>query len=474
MINFIGFVPDLDPKTRGAIIDCNNLCPSEKGFKNIEKLRNLGLPDLEADCKGSATIIKLDTSTRFFAGTTDKLFELSGGAWNNRSRVGGYTPSSENEWRFAQFGDATIATNQVDILQVSTNGDFADIADAPRAKYLEVASGFVMAFHTNSDSDGWWCSGLYDHTTWIPSQATQAANGRFLDSPGEVIGAKKLGQDIVAYKNKSMFIGRYVGVPIIWSWQQIPGDVGAVSNEAIIDIDGAHLFMGDEDFYYYDGTRPISIGAPVRKWYVNHSNAEYRYKAKGFYDRFNGLGFWYFPSENSENNDTCLIYHIKNKTWGKADRSIDQIVEYHTPGITYDELGDLATTYEDLPDIGYDSQYWFSHEKTQAVFQGATVYALDGSPGEMSITTGDFGDDFRFTTVTQIRPHFLLSPSSGSLQAYYKHHEGDLISLGKSATLTDNKFDILWSSRYHRFEFSFNGACEIQGINILSKTDGTN
>ena len=64
--------------------------------------------------------------------------------------------------------------------------------------------------------DGWHCSGIRDQTNWTASAASQSAYGRLLDSPGDIRAGAALGSDIVAYKSTSMYLGRYVGPPLIW------------------------------------------------------------------------------------------------------------------------------------------------------------------------------------------------------------------------------------------------------------------
>jgi len=87
------------------------------------------------------------------------------------------------------------------------------------------ASGFVLVGDVSDltgsfgdQPDGWWCSGLFNQAVWTPSVATQCANGRLVTAPGRITAMRELGDDVVAYKARSMFLGRYVGPPIVWSW----------------------------------------------------------------------------------------------------------------------------------------------------------------------------------------------------------------------------------------------------------------
>lgn len=481
MIPALGFMPDADPTTPGVFVDCANIVPTIKGFAAGPSLSDPGYDTLPGECRGSGLIIRLDNTKRLFAATPTAIYENITSAWVDRSRAGGYDPGGENRWRFAQFGNVTLATNQLDPIQESVAGVFADIPTAPQARIIETVAGFVMAFATvdplNGDEpDRWWSSGLYDHTAWTPSQATQAANGRLIDSPGEIRAAKKLGNDIVAYKEKSMYLGRYVGPPVIWTWQQIPGECGAISQESVVSIDTAHVFIGNDDFWLFDGSRPTPIGAPIRYWFFGHSSPQYRYRTIGYYDRFNALVYWYFVSKQSASGalDECLIYNTKTQKWGRATRSILATVEYVSSGLTYDTMGDKYPTFEDITGIAYDSPLWFSQGSGSAVVvPGGKLMLLDGEPGASSITLNDAGSDDMSSTITKVRPRFLKTPVSGALQAFYKDVAGDPLVAGESANLEAGKFDLLWSACWHRVQMNFMGEMEMNAFDITLVPDGS-
>ncbi|KGF22154.1 hypothetical protein HMPREF2130_12125, partial [Oligella urethralis DNF00040] len=130
MMTLKGFAPDLPPMTEGVITDCENIVPTEKGYKAAEKL----VPAIEnnkvSDEKviGAALVTRLDNVSRFIVGAGGKLIELQGDSWVDQTRDSGdYSSGAENRWRFVQFGNDTLAANQLDVIQYSRNGKFEDI-----------------------------------------------------------------------------------------------------------------------------------------------------------------------------------------------------------------------------------------------------------------------------------------------------------------------------------------------------------
>ncbi|USE79482.1 hypothetical protein NDR89_23105 [Cupriavidus gilardii] len=481
MLNkLIGFAPDLDTTTPGVLVDCAMMVPGTKGMRAAPSPVNAGLPALSAPAVGAALVTRLDNAKRFFVGTSTKLYERVGVTWDDVSRASPYTAIVDGHWRFAQFGNASLATNGADPIQASISGDFADISGAPRAMIIETTQGFVFAFNTIDGTygqrpDAWWCSGIYDHTIWTPAIATQCATGRLLDSPGEIRAARALGADMVAYKERSMYIGRYQGPPVVWGWELVPGEIGATNQECVVSIGTAHVFIGWDNFYIFDGTRPQAIGDSVKTWFFRDLNASYRYRILGQHDPVNGLVYWYYPSNASSDGsiDSCIVYNYRRNQWGRANRSIQVAIEYSSTQITYDGLGNLYSTYDNLPQIPYDSPFWLASSPVPAVIDSTnTVVQMTGGGADSSMTTGDFGDDWQYTTLRNVRIRCAQDPATGACQTYQHSTLGSPLLLGVSSILDDGKFDVLCSDRYHRVRMDFTGDVEVIGYDPDLVPDG--
>ncbi|SOY79930.1 conserved hypothetical protein [Cupriavidus taiwanensis] len=482
MLNkLIGFAPDLDPTTPGILLDCSMMVPGTKGMRAAAGPVNAGLPALAAPAVGAALLTRLDNAKRFFVGTSTKLYERNGAVWTDVSRAAPYTAITDGHWRFAQFGNASLATNGADPIQSSISGAFADISGAPRALIIETVQGFVFAFNTTdatfgSRPDAWWCSGIYDHTVWTPSIAAQCATGRLLDSPGEIRAARNLGADMIAYKERSMYVGRYQGPPVVWAWELIPGEIGATNQECVVSIGTAHVFIGWDNFYIFDGTRPQAIGDSVKTWFFRDLNATFRYRILGQHDPVNGLVYWYYPSNASTNGqiDSCIVYSYRRNQWGRANRNVQAAVEYASAQITYDTLGTLYNTYDNLPQIPYDSPFWLAASPVPAVIDSTnTVVQMTGAGVPSSLTTGDFGDDWQYSTLSGIRLRCSQDPQTGACNTFHHSTVGSALEAGLSSTLEDGKFDVLWSDRYHRAKVDFTGDVEVIGYDPILIKDGT-
>lgn len=482
MISLVGFAPDLPPETPGIFTDCQNILPSISGFIAGNAPLDTGLGALDGKALGFAVTRKLDNTVRVFSGSAAKLYETSGGAWVDKSKVGGYALGPNDRWRFAQFGNVTLAAAKSTTIQsISGGATFANLsASAPKADIVETLNNQVFAFNIDGMGFGdsperWACSAVGNETDWTPSVSTQCVSGQLLDTPGPITAGKKLGDIIVAYKDRSMYVGQYVGVPLVWDFRKLPGEIGTPCNEAVVTTGTAHFFIGNDDFYVFDGTRPQPLNAPLRNWFFANVDPVYMYKICGTYDRFNQRVFWWFASTSSAGVlDKCVVYNIKTNQWGRMDGQIEAAAEYVASGVSYGGLGTLYSTWDDLPTtISYNSPFWTTGGAVLAAFgTDHKVYQYSGTPTESRITTGHYGDNVQFSTVTRIRPRFIKSPTSSTLNYSYSNTDATNFTSKTTATYTGNWYNFIWSARWHRFEFVFNGPMTISGFDLFTATDG--
>lgn len=490
-VGFAGYAPDADPTTPGVITNCGAIVPTLRGYKGAPAPQTVsGLSALAAACRGAASLQKLDNTNRVFAGTTTKLYELSSGSWTDRTRASGgdYSLAADGRWRFAQFGDVSLAAGKADILQSSTTGAFANVAaGAPKAAIVETVGNFVFLFDVNDQGalydsadrpNGWWCSAINDQTDWTPAISTQSATGTLVGTPGKIRAGKRFGEQIVAFKDRSMFLGTYVGAPAIWSFNEVPGGVGALSQECVVNIGTPEnpklAFMGYEDFYVFDGSRPVPIGENRVKESVymslNRSRSE---QCLSLHDRTNALVYFFYPVADAANPDKCVVWNYRTNTWGRDDRTVQAVFEYIGAATTYADVGTDFSTYGGMPSVGYGSAFWTDSYPTPAIFNTSNLLqTLDGAASTGSITTGDVGDDAVVSTVTRVKARYLTSPTSASLVNYYRMNLGDALTTDATTSQSSSRFDFIRSARWHRLRFDFTGDVELPGFEIDLTRDG--
>lgn len=487
-----GFAPDLPPTDPGVLTAVVGKYPTLKGMKSAPSATDTGLPALSAIALGAAVLVKLDGTKRFFAGTTAALFEANGvSSWTDVTRAvgGAYNGTSDRRWRFAQFGDVSLAVQIGDKLQaISSGADFADVTAAPKALIVETVFQFVFLCGTNEASFGdspnrWWCSAIGDHTDWTPAASTQCTTDVLTSVGGPITAARRLGDALIIYKRSGMYRLDYVGSPVVWQATEISADVGAVSHESVVPIvtasgGAAHIFQGPDNFYYYDGSKPIPIGNPVKDWFFSQLSGDFAYLSAASRDQTDSVIRFFYPSTSTTTwggvLDKCIVANYRNNRWGVDDRSIEAIVEWESAGLTYAQLEALYATYADITPISYGSPFWYAGSPAPVIINSSHVaQSLTASAGETSFTTGDLGKDNVITLITRVRPRDVTKPTSSTLTNYYRDSLGDTATQDATTTLASNRYDVIRSARWHRFKKTDTGNGECLALDVEAQDDGS-
>lgn len=478
LIPFIGFGPDLPPSTAGVLRSVTNIIPTNSGMAGAPTAVPMTAA-LPAECMGAAACVDTLGSRRIYAGTAGDLFALDGSAWGSVGRAGGYG-ETDGLWSFGQFGNATVAANGSAPIQAAVlGGRFGDIAEAPIAKMLVTSANFVMALNTTdpvygAQGDRWWCSAINDHTSWTPDVASQATTGRIIGDGGDITAAARFGLGLAVFKSRSMFVAQYVGPPVVWQFDRIPGEVGCIGPRAVCDAAGLLVFVGEDDIMAFDGTRPQPVGVGVvRDWFQSTISVPWRYRTICQYEPGNGRVWIFFPSKDSPDGrlDTALVWHISTNRFGVASLYVEAALSYTGVGRVMD---DLDGTFDGLATVGWDSQLWLDYGRSLGVFSlNHRLSGMTGACGPSSMTTGDIGDDEDATIIRSIRLRYSVLPQTALATGYTKpvSHGGGAVA-SSSGAIGDGKFDCRQSGRWHAFRCDFTGDVALSGLSIDASPAG--
>jgi hypothetical protein len=487
MIKLLGYAPDLPSFTPGVITNCSSMVPSLKGMKGAPAPQNTTVTALSAAAKGAAVLRKLDNSTRLIAGTATTLQEAAGSSWVDRTRASGgaYALGTETRWRFAMLGDTVIAAAKTELLQSSASGAFANVAfNAPKGGSVEVVNGFTIMVDVNDTSSifdgtdrphGWWAARTLSN--WTPSIPNEAYTGSLTSTPGKNRAVKRFGKTAVIFKDRSMYTLTYVG-QTGWEADLIPGEAGAVSQEVVVDIGTPEnpvlLFMGQEDFYRYDGSRPVSIGTPLSKTVFGEINKSLSYASMSLHDRGEKNVYFFYPVGSSGSPDKCVVFNYRTNQWGRDDRTVEAVIEYIESGVVYDDLGDTYPTYDEFPLQSYDLAFLSAGFPSAAFFNTShVIQTLNGPSLNSAMILGDYGDDEGVNLLSRAQPLFTVKPDSATMRNYYRSNLGDDLTSDQTVGMdAKGRFDVLRSANWHRPQFEFTGDVEFGALRLDLQQDG--
>jgi hypothetical protein len=151
------------------------------------------------------------------------------------------------------------------------------------------------------------------------------------------------------------------------------------------------------------------------------------------------------------------------KQWGRLTKSVEAVLNYSSPGMTYDGLG--SYTYETLPAVSYDSPFWIASKSSPAFFgTDHKVYSFSGIPEDSYFVTNDFGGDVAYSMCRALRVRYSALPSVSSCSGFTKTTSGTTSEAGSSASFDGSKYPMRQTGRFHSFKVSITGAAKVSGV----------
>ena len=480
----LGFAPDDEPMKPGIVTDCINVIPTANGLSVAPGwTQNPGI-----SASGSAPIVEIfsaqDTSG-FFVYVLARQLSLSvwsSSTWSSISPLTTTVASNvSGDWSIVQFGNKTLAARrEAPIMQGSALSPLADIAGSPQASILCASQDFVLAFNTRANvsagpgGDVWACSAFQDPTNWAPSLSTQATTGRIVAGGGEITAALALGPQVIAYKTFSAFSGTYVGSPVVWQWDRVPGRLGCVGMRAVCDIGGAHFVVGPDAFWIYDGVRATQVGAgSVSDWF--RANCKTPSKTTCVYDRATATVQIWFDVGDGVYGPTlgrCLTYNTLTGGWGlmavKDVTAVGRLQAPASPSYLSAEKPAIATG---------------SIAVTGVKYADPTVLPV---PSPYIVTRG-IGDGTQSSRLLDVRLTYCSSPTAIAagappdrltLTGYTGRTSAAITRMVQSGVPeADGRFSVRQSDRWHKFRLDIGAPAaqmpELHALNVSGIPAGT-
>ena len=111
-----------------------------------------------------------------------------------------------------------------------------------------------------------------------------------------------------------MYIQEFVGTPFIFRFTQVGSNCGMISPHAAVDIDGVSYWMGDNNFYMYDG-RVNTMPCTIRRHLFESFNMVQKDKVyAGINSEFKEI-IWLYPRDESLEPNAYVIYNYEEQTW---------------------------------------------------------------------------------------------------------------------------------------------------------------
>ena len=272
----ITYQPDLDTSwgiAPGSVTALTNFLPTKRGTYGSVGVTQYGSFSAMTTFPVISYLFRqVDGTMRLLCFNSTTIDEYDNTA-TRTSRGTGYTAGGV--WQAAAQGNAIVAVNIQNATQASTGAGFTGLGGgAPQAKFIVSNAGFLLMANTFDgvsttlpDQVAW--SALQNYTSWTPSAATQAGNIRLLDAPGPITALANLRETVIAFKDNAIFIGQYVGTPLLWAWRMVTDRIGCAGSEAVCEYNGVLYFLHSSGVYSFDGSQIVPVGLPINNVLLN-------------------------------------------------------------------------------------------------------------------------------------------------------------------------------------------------------------
>ena len=342
-------------------------------------------PD-DAGCRVSWIEVETDDPTpevvddivHIFGGTETKLRLHDGTEFENVTRTSGgdYGDSSNGvtgtAWSFTSFGQAVLACNFADELQImdpSTDTDFADVthggSDSPRARHCMVVGPHVVLGDLNDltpagQADEIMWSGENDPEHYQTGDAATGSDRQVLyHAPGRITGMVGMGDFGLIFKRGSIIRIDYVGAPLFMQISVLARGVGTPFPKSIVRVGpDAYFFTGYDCAVVRSGSSVEIMNSGVVKYLTDEQfesramqqggapdNNRFDNTMVGAYNEYSGCIFWMYRSvddtiaggQDYYDHKHLICYSVREDKWARIEGSAQELNQIlSSPQLAFD------------------------------------------------------------------------------------------------------------------------------------------
>lgn len=228
-------------------------------------------------------------------------------------------------WFAAAYGEDIILTagNQTGLYvwDGDTSAAPALVSGAPAAiNYSFVSNNIVVTLGAAGIGNHIFASDINNYTQWTSSSTNQVFED-YIEGASRFISHVNVSGTNLLFTENQTYTFRYIGLPLIWEIRQKSGVIGIISPMARCTVNDTAYWMGDKNFYMWNGGNVEIIPANSQKQstilrYV-FDNLNYAQKSKSFawYNKdFNEVWFHY-PSQGSNECDRIARVCLHDYNW---------------------------------------------------------------------------------------------------------------------------------------------------------------
>lgn len=331
----------------GVALVARNVFPATDGYRAVGAVVTVS-DALDEGFQGGSSAIAADAEAYLLAGTASDLYRLNfDGSWT--SLIGSLSIS--DRWKFAQFGNYTVAVNGAATLEVDLNtGTASAITDAPTGKTVAVVGDHVVIGQADGDIAKVQWSAFRDHTGW--TDALDQAGSQPMQTGGVIQAIAGGEYGIILQRERIVRMTRTGDSLAPFQFDEISANFGCAAGNTVAQAGRTIFFRSDRGFMALDDgqvLKPIGSEKVDRTFdaLVQRDALESIHTAV---DPQNKLVMWLVPGTPG----TLWIYNFELDRWSTAELNAKGLFPGFTTSVGLDDLPGLGFTNLDTMTVSLD------------------------------------------------------------------------------------------------------------------------
>jgi len=243
-------------------------------------------------------------------------------------------------------------------------------------------------------------------TEWRSLPSTTAGSLR-IGSGSEIITALETKQQILVFTDVSVHAMQYLGPPFTFGVNEIATGTSIISQNAAASVNDTVYWMGDGDFYVFDGTVK-TLQCPVSNHVFDNLNYSQTEKVTAGVNADYSEIWWFYPCSQNEDCSRYVVYDYGQDIWhfGTLSRSawmprgvfgypvaagLDNYLYYHEIGINDGSTNPPSAINSYIESSEFDLGDGYQYMFVSRIIPDLTFRGSEGSPQvTMTLTARNF------------------------------------------------------------------------------------
>jgi len=242
----------------------------------------------------------------------------------SRTDTGNYGEATT--WALDNWGENLLACSSADgviyewDLNVANNGVAVTNAPTGNLSMVVTEERFVFALGAGGNPRlVQWCD-REANTVWTPASTNEAGDLELQTSGQIMCGIRTRGLTLLL-TDIDAHTATYQGPPFVYGFQRVGTSCGSISRKAACAVDAGVFWMGAGGFYAFAGGAVSEIPCDVADYVFGGINAAQQSKIYAVANAQNGEVWWFYPSDDSNENSRYVAYSYRENHWSVGEMS---------------------------------------------------------------------------------------------------------------------------------------------------------